>query len=147
MWAHAGRRTWIVSRPQLQRQTTVPNNFPIPAVKAIASAPQDITRTVPHGTSAPPTFAPIAPRTARKPKDAADTMGTSAPAGDTTTMSKGMAAPKENDTADVSAACTGRAVVISEIPSSSCAWALKASFAISCWATCRARSLSTPRLT
>ncbi len=36
-------------------------------------------------------------------------MGTSAPAGDTTTMSKGIAAPTENDAADVSAACTGRA--------------------------------------
>ena len=30
-----------------------------------------------------------------------------------------MAAPTENDTADVSAACTERAVVFSEIPSSS----------------------------
>jgi transposase len=49
-----------------------------------------------------------------------------------------MAAPTENDAAEVSAACTGRAVVISEIPSSSCAWALKASFAINCWATWRA---------
>ena len=50
----------------------------------------------------------------------------------------GIAAPKENDAAEVSAACTGRAVVISEIPSSSRAWALKASFAINCWATFRA---------
>jgi hypothetical protein len=74
-------------------------------------------------------------------------MGTSALAGDTTTMSKGMAAPTENVAADVNAACTGRAVVISEIPSSSRAWAVKASFAINCWAICRARSGSTPRLT
>ena len=43
-----------------------------------------------------------------------------------------MAAPTANVAADVSAACTGRAVVISEIPSSSRAWAAKASFAISC---------------
>ena len=35
------------------------------------------------------------------------------------TMSKGMAAPTANVAADVSAACTGRAVVVSEIPSSS----------------------------
>src|SRR5450756_176864 len=107
-------------------QITVPNNFPMPAVSAIAKAPQNVTRTVARRTLAPPARAPIAPRTARKPKDAADTSGTSAPAGDTTTMSKGMAAPTENDAAEVSAACTGRAVVISEIPSSSCAWALKA---------------------
>ena len=119
-------------------QTTVPNNFPIPAVRAIANAPQNVTRAVARRTFAPPALAPIAPRRARKPKDAADTMGTSALAGDTTTMSKGMAAPTENVAADVSAACTGRAVVISEIPSSSRAWAVKASFAISCWATCRA---------
>lgn len=114
-------------------QTTVPNNFPIPAVIAIANAPQKVTRAVARRMCAPPAFAPIAPRSARKPNDAAETMGTSAPAGDTTTMSKGMAAPTENITADVNAACTGRAVVISEIPSSSRAWAVKASFAISCF--------------
>src|SRR5580704_8865986 len=97
-------------------RTTVPNNLPIPEVRAIASAPQNITRKVPRRTFAPPTLAPIAPRNARKPNDAADTMGTSAPAGDTTTMSKGIAAPTENETADVSAACTGRAVVIFRNP-------------------------------
>jgi hypothetical protein len=46
-----------------------------------------------------------------------------------------MAAPAENVTADVSAACTGRAVVIFEIPSSSRACAVKGSFVINCWAT------------
>jgi len=39
--------------------------------------------------------------------------------GDTTTMSKGKAAPTENVSAEVSAAYTGRALVTSEIPSSS----------------------------
>ena len=53
------------------------------------------------------------------PNDAEETSGTSAPAGATTTMSKGMAAPAENDAAEVNAAWMGRAVVISEIPSSS----------------------------
>ena len=97
-------------------QTTAPKSFPIPAVKAIANAPQNVTRAVARKTFAPPALAPTAPRRARKPKDAANTTGTSALAGDTTTMSKGMAAPTENVAADVSAACTGRAVVISEIP-------------------------------
>jgi hypothetical protein len=101
------------------RQITVPKIFPIPAVRAIANAPQKVTRAVARRTFAPPVIAPIAPRSARKAKDAADTIGTSAPAGATTTMSKGMAAPTENVAAEVSAACTGRAVVISEIPSSS----------------------------
>ena len=100
----------------------------MPAVRAIANAPQNVTRAVARRTFAPPAFAPIAPRRARKPKDAADTMGTSAPAGDTTTMSKGMAAPTANVAAEVSAACTGRAVVISEIPSSSRAWAAQGIF-------------------
>ena len=141
----AGQRS--SASPSRSHQTTVPNTFPMPAVKAIASAPQNVTRAVPRRMFAPPARAPIAPRKARKARDAADTMATSAPAGDTKTMSRGMAAPTENDAADVSAACTGRAVVISEIPSSSRAWALRASFAINCWATCRATASSTPRLT
>ena len=132
-----------VTRRQANRrslQTTAPTNFPIPAVRAMASAPQNVTRAVARTMFAPPALAPIAPRRARKPKDAPDTIGTSAPAGDTTTMSKGIAAPTENDAADVSAACTGRAAVAAEIPSSSRAWAAKASFVVSCWATCRARA-------
>ena len=129
------------------RQITVPKIFPIPAVRAIAKAPQNVTRTMARRTFAPPARPPIAPRSARKPKDAADTIGTSKLAGDTTTISKGTAAPVENVTADVSAACTGRAVVISEIPSSSRAWAPKASFAVSWRATFRASAFSTPRLT
>jgi hypothetical protein len=37
--------------------------------------PENITRAVPCRTFAPTALAPIAPRKARKPKDAADTMG------------------------------------------------------------------------
>lgn len=73
--------------------TTVPNTFPIPAVSAIAKAPQKVTRAAARRMFAPPAFAPMAPRKARKPRDADDTIGTSAPAGETTTMSKGIAAP------------------------------------------------------
>src|SRR5674476_54530 len=82
------------------RQITVPKSFPMPAVSAIARAPQNVTRSVARRILAPPARAPIAPSTARKAKDAADTMGTSALAGDTTTMSNGMTAPTENDAAD-----------------------------------------------
>ena len=88
-------------------------------MRAFANAPQNVTRAVARRTFAPPAFAPIAPRSARKPKDAEDTIGIIAPIGDMTTISKGKAAPIENVKADVNAACTGRAVVISEIPSSS----------------------------
>ena len=93
-----------------------------------ANAPQKVTRNVARKMFAPPAFAPIAPNKARKPNDAADTIGTSTFVGETTTISNGMAAPTENITADVSAACTGRAVVISEIPSSSRAWAVSEFF-------------------
>jgi hypothetical protein len=55
-----------------------------------------------------------------------DTTGMSMAGGDTTTMSNGITAPTENVAADVKVACTGRAVVISEMPSSSRAWAVSA---------------------
>src|SRR5689334_4247051 len=76
---------------QLARYTTVPKTFPIPAVNAIASAPQNVTRTVARSTLAPPALAPIAPRRARKPKEAIETIGTSNFTGETTTMSSGIA--------------------------------------------------------
>ena len=49
------------------------NKAPIPAVTAVAKAPQKVTRTVAVGVSAPPFLAPTAPRRARKNKDAAAT--------------------------------------------------------------------------
>ena len=45
----------------------------MPAVSAIASAPQKVTRTVAFATFAPPARAPIAPSRARKPSDAIET--------------------------------------------------------------------------
>ena len=71
--------------------------------------------------------------------DAADTLGIIALNGENTTINKGNAAPMQKVAADASAAWTGRALVISEIPSSSRAWALRASLAISCSATVSAR--------
>ena len=92
-------------------QSIVPNSFPMPAVIPSANAPQNVTRMVARSIWAPPALAPTAPRTAGKPSDAADVSGTSMVEGDTTTISNGMAAPTENVTADVRAACIGRAVV------------------------------------
>ena len=103
----------------------------MPAVRAIASAPQNVTRAVAGRTFAPPALAPIAPKSERKTSEATDTIGTKMLAGETSTINRGMAAPTANVAADVSAAWTGRAVVICEIPSSSWAWATKASFVIS----------------
>ena len=73
LWRHSGH--WpelalhgsVANDPKRTRsnfQTTVPNNFPIPAVRAIANAPQNVTRAVARRTFAPPAFASIAPRRA-----------------------------------------------------------------------------------
>jgi hypothetical protein len=128
-------------------------NSPLPIVKEPCRRPYRYRRSEPSPTRPKMLLGPCHaecsrrlswpqphPKDARKPRDAADTTGTSVLADDTAAMNRDIAAPTENDTADVNAASTGRAVVISEMPSSSRACAPKASFAISCWATCRARS-------
>ena len=77
----------------------------------------------------------------------AATIGTMARAGATTVRMSGAAAPSEKVSAEVSAACTGREAVISEMPSSSRACVPSASFAVICMATVRARPASSPRRT
>ena len=91
----------------------------MPAVSAMAKAPQNVTRAVARRTFAPPALAPIAPRSARNTRDAAETTGMRLPVVDTKTANKGMAAPTEKVAADVSAAWIGLAVVISDMPSRS----------------------------
>lgn len=61
------------------------------------------------------------------------------------TASSGMAAPTEKLAADVKLLEIGRALSVSEIPSSSRACAPSASWAISCSATFVASAGSTPR--
>ena len=56
------------------RHTALPTRLPIPAVTAIASAPQKVTRVVARMTGAPPAFAPRAPSPARKTSEAPDTV-------------------------------------------------------------------------
>lgn len=53
--------------------TAVPNSAPTPAVTAIASAPQNVTRIAPAVMPAPPTLAATPPKSARKNKDVPDT--------------------------------------------------------------------------
>jgi hypothetical protein len=117
------------------RQTTVPTMAPIPAVSAIASAPQKVTRIIGLKTSAPPVLAPSKPSRAKEANDPTETTGIIKLEGERSTRVSGAAAPAENVAADVRAACTGRPEVISEMPSSSRAWAPSASLAISCRAT------------
>lgn len=79
----------VRGRPTLLfAQTAVPTSTPIPAVSAIAKAPQKVTRSVAIMTFAPPAFAPIAPRNARNSSEAADTTQTSEAAGATSTIAK-----------------------------------------------------------
>ena len=125
--------------------TALPTKAPIPAVKAIASAPQKTTLIVGRRIAAPPVLAPIMPSNPRKTNEPIETTGSNQGDGETSVRTRGAAAPREKVAAEAKAACTGRAVLISEIPSSSRAWAPNASFAISCSATLRARPSSTPR--
>ena len=71
------------------------------------------------------------PNNARKIRDVTDTAGTKTFARETITISSGIVAPVTKVSADVRAAWTGRAVMVSEMPRSSRAWAPSASAAIS----------------
>jgi hypothetical protein len=102
------------------------------AVAAIAKAPQKVTRMVGLTIFAPPARAPIAPSPAKQTSEAPDTVDAVHPAGASKVAIRGSAAPLAKVTADVSAACTGRAMTCSESPSSSLAWVPSASFAIVC---------------
>ena len=83
-------------------QTTVPKIAPIPAVNAIASAPQKVTRSVALPTFAPPARAPIAPNRARKTSDPIETPATRAAGDMSKTIARGIAAPTATLNADVS---------------------------------------------
>jgi len=105
----------------------------MPVVRAIANAPQNGAQNV--GTAGPSTD-----RTQKSEK----AQGRSRYDRDKRTGGRydndqqGHGRPPDNDKADVSAACTGRAVVTSDMPSSSCAWSVRASFDMRGRATCRA---------
>ena len=84
----------------------------MPAVIAIASAPQKATRRVALPIGAPPAFAPAAPKEARNKSDATDTlMIIVGPNGESHATINGSDAPAVKVAADVNAACTGRAFV------------------------------------
>src|SRR5678815_5531232 len=85
-------------------QTTVPKSDPTPAVIAMASAPQNVTRMAPFHTPAPPTPAAMPPRSARNRSDVPETSGINRATGVTTATSKGRAAPTAKLAADASAA-------------------------------------------
>ena len=98
-WTPSRRHRKMLSVPTALNNSS--EYLPNSGGQSHCQCPQNVTRTVARRTFAPPALAPIAPRSARKPKDAADTIGTIAPIGDMTTISKGNAAPTENVRADV----------------------------------------------
>ena len=108
-----------------------PNKLPMPAVTAIASELQAVTRTTPLNTFAPPVFAATPPRKASEHNAEITIEGISIPVGTSNTTASGNAAHAAKLSADTSAACKGFAIVISEIPSSSRACAPSASCAMS----------------
>ena len=90
-------------------QATVPTSAPMPAVTAIARAPQAMTRIVAARRGAPPSRAPRSPSRASASK-VTTTMARPAPApASAAAASSGSAAPAENASADVHAAWNGRA--------------------------------------
>ena len=96
---------------------------------------------------APPARAAVAPSTARNNNDVTETVPTSTGAGDSAATASGSAAPAAKLAAEANAACTGRALIVAEMPSSSRACAPNASCAISWLATCWASAGSSPRVT
>ena len=125
---------WVLGTPDLSRlptyqglgrspvfhaHATVPNNQPTPAVTAIASAPQNVTRIAPMVTPAPPTRAANPPRSARNTREVPDTRGIRVASGVMAVTKIGMAAPAAKLPADANAAWIGRAARASDMPSSS----------------------------
>src|SRR6185503_5960097 len=110
--------------------TIVPNRVPTAAVNPMASAPQKVTRMADFIIGAPPARAANTPKQTRKMRELIATTEINLVSGVTSTVRSGIPAPTAKVTADASAACTGRAVKLSEMPSSSLACAANASWAI-----------------
>jgi hypothetical protein len=90
------------ARPANQMAT--PNSAPTPAVKAIARAPQKVTREAATRTGAPPVFAANEPSNARNKRELPGTVHISEEAGNNRTTSRGRLAPTENVPAEANAA-------------------------------------------
>ena len=85
-------------------QSFAPNNAPTPAVRAMANAPQKVTRAMDFQTGAPPTRAAKAPNNPKNKRELPETTQTSLEAGATKTSNNGRAAPTVKVAADAKAA-------------------------------------------
>jgi hypothetical protein len=91
-------------RPHWDACTTVPNKTPTPAVIAMASAPQNVTRNTLGMTLAPPTRAANAPKSASKMTEVPATMTIRVGSGAKAETMRGIAAPTAKLPAEASAA-------------------------------------------
>ena len=98
---------------------------------AIASTPQNITRTAPRQITAPPTYAATDPSNAKVATVAKLVTRLTDAVGATAQAMIGTTAPTANAAAEDNDACTGRAIKVSVIPNSSRAWVPRASLAVS----------------
>ena len=85
-------------------QTATFSKAPTPAVRAIANAPQKVTRAAAVITGAPPMRAAREPKSARNNSELPDTAHMSAEVGTNRTIKRGRTAPTEKVTADANAA-------------------------------------------
>ncbi|KAG9579154.1 hypothetical protein KCV01_g16257, partial [Aureobasidium melanogenum] len=104
-------------------QAETPKRRPTRAVSAIAPTPQKTTRATDLGTLPPPMRAEAVPRIARATSDTATIATVTYSRGARAAARMGSTAPLAKLTAEAAAACTGRAAVSSDMPSSSRKWA------------------------
>ena len=90
--------------PFCPAHAAVPNSHPTPAVRAIASAPQNVTRIAPIVTPAPPARAANPPRNARNTSDVTEMRMIKLAGGAITVTRRGIAAPVAKETAEANAA-------------------------------------------
>ncbi len=84
--------------------TVDPNSVPIPAVRPIANAPQNVTRAAPRATLEPPARAAKAPSNQRKAREDPATSGIKWAGGANAVINSGIAAPTAKLAADANAA-------------------------------------------
>jgi hypothetical protein len=104
VWIRASSHGHNRQHPFGPGHPSAPKIDPTPAVSAMASAPQNVTRIAPNITAAPPTRAASPPRRARNTSEVPETRGIKPPAGAIAVTKRGMAAPAAKHPADASAA-------------------------------------------
>ena len=101
---HRFRTLSHLEEKQLPTYGATPNNAPTPAVIAMASAPQKVTRIAALITGAPPARAASEPSSASDSRALPETAQSKVLGGTSRTISKGIAAPAEKLVAEVHAA-------------------------------------------